>query len=216
MEDISIRVCLVDDHTIVRDGLKFMLKDQEGIRVTQEFSDGSDFLSWYASRGEERIDVLILDLTMPGVGGIEVLKRLGQSDGSPPAIILSVHDEHTHALEAIKAGAKGFLQKDCTLETLVHAVKIIHHGGMFISDYLLSEVLQEDGSSGSSDRIAGLSKRETDIYRLICQGCTNKEIAYNLSISERSVSTYKNRLMKKMHAETLADLIRIGLSRYMF
>jgi DNA-binding NarL/FixJ family response regulator len=215
MEEQSIRVCLVDDHTIVRDGLKVMLKNQAGIQVTREFSDGSDFLTWYASRGDEMVDVLILDLTMPEVGGIEVLRRLGQSGGAPPSIILSVHDEHTHALDAIKAGAKGFLQKDCTLETLVHAVKIIHHGGLFISDYLLSAVMREDGSPDSADRISGLSGRESEIYRLICQGCANKEIAYNLSISERSVSTYKNRLMKKMHAETLADLIRIGLSRYM-
>ncbi len=204
-----IRVSIIDDHQVVRSGLKSMLEKEPTVAVVSEFSDGESFLDAFSLMDD--VDVLLLDISMPKAGGLEVMERLAQGEEPPAVIILSVHPEESHALQAVIAGARGYLNKQCSRETLIEAITCVAHGGLYFSRRAQTLLFH---SNSHKDLLTTdlLSSQELSVFTGLCRGMTTKEIAFTMDVSSKSVSTYKTRLMEKLNAKNLADLIRIGIS----
>ncbi len=203
-----IRVGIIDDHQVVRSGLLSLLEGEKTIAVISEFSDGASFIDAYSIM--ESLDVVLLDISMPKAGGLAVMEMLSRQEKPPSVIILSVHPEETHALHAVNAGAKGYLNKQCDKKTLVEAITCVAHGGMYFTKKARSLIFRETAKTVQCSEV--LSPQELMVFTGICKGLSNKEISFTMDISVKSVSTYKNRLMEKLRARNLADLIRIGIS----
>lgn len=205
-----IRVSLVDDHQLVRSGLRSLLEHEPAVSVVSEFSDGASFLDAYGVM--EKADVLILDVSMPKAGGLEVLDQLSREKDSLSVIILSVHPEESHAVQAFIAGAKGYLNKRCACEAVLEAIICVANGGLYFSRRAQSMMFQDVflHKMGADDL---LSPKELLVFTGLCRGMSPKEIAGSMGISANSVNTYKERLMKKLKVKTLADIIRVGITR---
>lgn len=207
-----IRVAIVDDHLLVREGLRRVFEDDEEIVVVAEFPDGRDFVAQRTQLA--RIDVLFLDITMPNSNGIEIVKEIATWDRGPAVVLLSMHPEESHLREAVQAGARGYLTKDASDAQLREAARSVAHGGLYLSRTGTEVLLTDPDHSGAADRTGGdpildtLSEQETVVLRRLCEGLTIKEIAYEIDVSEKTVSTYKSRLMKKLGSDNLVDLLR--------
>jgi len=209
-----ISVVIVDDHQVVRTGLKALLENAPGIDVTAEFGDGSDFLT--ALPGLGKVSVVLLDISMPRMGGLEVLHELVTMPNAPGVIFLTVYSEESYALQAIRAGAKGYLTKECSREMLVEAVTAVAYGGTFLSEKVRKLMFSDNfaGTEAEAEAIwrDQLSSRELSVFIHICRGLTIKEISFKMALSPKTVSTYKTRLMEKLQVSTLSELIKIGLA----
>lgn len=194
-----IRVMLVDDQNLVRKGVRSLLELSEEIRVVAEASDGIEAIRTIP---DIQPDVVLLDMRMPGKSGLDVLQQLSADGTLPPTIILTTFDDDELVLAGIKAGAKGFLLKDVSLEELVGAVKAVAAGGSMvkpaISQRLLKglESMQTDFSS--LDRPDPLTDRETEILRLMAGGYSNKEIANSLGVAEGTVKNHVSNILSKL------------------
>lgn len=194
-----IRVMLVDDQNLVRKGVRSLLELSEEIKVIAEASDGIEAIRTIP---EIQPDVVLLDMRMPGKSGLDVLQSLSAEGTLPPTIILTTFDDDDLVLAGIKAGAKGFLLKDVSLDELVGAVKAVAAGGSMvrpaISQRLLKglESMQTDFSS--LDRPDPLTDRETEILRLMAGGYSNKEIANSLGVAEGTVKNHVSNILSKM------------------
>lgn len=201
-----ICVAIADDHRIVRTALRTMLEGELFMKPVREYTGGRQLLE---DPGLEQADVLLLDLNMPGIGGMRVLEDLQKRASSPAVLMLSVNSEETHALESIRRGAKGYLTKNCSREQLIEAITCAAHGGVFMTESL-RKLLFEQTEGAQSAGIQGLSAREMEVFQALCSGASTKEIAFRLKISPNTVSTYKSRLMKKLQISSLAQLVRLG------
>jgi len=198
------RILIVDDHEVVRDGVKRIFDEQEpGMAVFGEASNGPDALRLVR---EEAWDVVVLDLTLDDRSGLEVLKELKQIRPKIPVLILSMHSEEQYARRAFKAGAAGYTTKDSPRAELVKAVNRVIEGGRYVSP-AMAEKLIVDIERGSDKPVhETLSDREFEVMRLIASGKTVGEIAELLSLSDKTISTYRARLLEKMHMKTSAEL----------
>lgn len=207
-----IRVAIVDDHELMREGLVSMLSRDAGIEVAATFPDGESFLA-DATR-HAPLDVVLIDVTLPTLDGFEILETLRSSWREPPPVVfLSMHPERTHAVKAIRAGAHGYLTKDASAATILEAIRTVVWGGIYLSETGHELLLHEQGGDRAEDRgrgMAGLSDQERRVFSLLYEGRTVSEIARILHISQKTVSTYKSRLMDKLGARSLLDLVRIG------
>ena len=198
-----IRVLIVDDHTLVREGLKQILASNPEISVAGEAGDGREVLSKIRERD---YDVIILDISMPGRSGVDVLKQVKSIRPEQNVLMLSMYPEEQFALRSLRAGASGYLTKRSASTELVDAIRKISKGHRYISPSL-AEVLASDLSrTGSEVPHETLSDREYEIMRLIARGKTITEIGRELSLSVNTVSTYRSRIMKKMNLKTNAEL----------
>jgi DNA-binding NarL/FixJ family response regulator len=201
------RILLVDDHAVVRQGLKQILT--ESIPEV-EFGD--------AASGEEALrkarsgawDVIILDISLPGKSGLEALKDLRQSHPRIPVLVLSMHPEEQFAVRALKAGAAGYVTKRTAAKDLTAAVKKLLVGGRYISDSL-AERLAVEIQAGSGNPHERLSDREYQVFRMLAIGKTVKEIGEELSLTPQTVSTHRARILEKMGMETNADLTQYAI-----
>jgi len=203
-----IRVIMADDHPIVRAGLKQILLEDEGIQVTGEAARGSELLE--AVRRQE-YDVVLLDLTMPGMDGLDVLKQLRLEKPALPVIILTMHPESQYALRILKAGASGYLTKASAADELIRAIHKVHRGGKYISTSLAEKIafaLDEDIDKLPHET---LSDREYQVLCHIGEGRTVSQIADALSLSVKTVSTYRTRILEKMQMETNAQLTHYAI-----
>ena len=198
------RILIVDDHEVVRDGVKRIFDEQEpGMAVFGEASNGPDALRLVR---EEAWDVVVLDLTLDDRSGLEVLKELKQIRPKIPVLILSMHSEEQYARRAFKAGAAGYTTKDSPRAELVKAVNRVIEGGRYVSP-AMAEKLIVDIERGSDKPVhETLSDREFEVMRLIASGKTVGEIAELLSLSDKTISTYRARLLEKMRMKTSAEL----------
>lgn len=200
-----IRVLIVDDQDLVRHGLKRIFEDVQGIQIVSEQTNGTDALHWLSHND---CDVVLLDISMPGQSGIEVLRQVHEEKPRLPILILSNHTEDQYAVRLIKSGAVGYLSKGCATAVMVEAVRTAASGKKYISpavlEMLVSEVSQPEGKLPHEM----LSDREFEIFRLLCAGKSVNDIATQLFISNKTVSTHKANLMEKMHLQNLADLVR--------
>lgn len=204
-----LRVLIADDHALVRRGLRQILADAF---PTAQFGETSNVKDTLAMIQAQPWELLVLDINMPGRSGLDVLKELKHLGVKVPILVLSVHSEDQYALRALKAGAAGYLCKESAPEQFVNAAQRVLTGRTYIS-YSLAEKLAEDfrGGRASKSIVDRLSDREMEVLRLIGYGKTVKEIAAQLSLSVKTISTYRVRLLAKLGMKTNAELMRFAL-----
>lgn len=194
-----ISVLLVDDQTLVRQGIRSLLELSEDIRVIAEAADGAQAVEMIPLK---KPDVVLLDLRMPGMSGIDVLNTLAQANQLPATIILTTFDDDQLVLAGLKAGARGYLLKDVSLDQLVNAVKAVAAGGSLVAPVvtqrLLSGLERMHNEFVSLDRPDPLTERETEILRLMAGGYSNKEIANSLGVAEGTVKNHVSNILSKL------------------
>jgi DNA-binding NarL/FixJ family response regulator len=200
-----IRVLIADDHAIVREGLRQLFALCNDLEVAGEAINGAQVLSHVRGGG---VDLVLLDMAMPGISGVDLIKRLRLHHGDLPVLVLSMHNELQIARRALAAGASGYLTKDCGGEMLAMAVRKVAAGGRFIDPRLVERMVFAGEEEQSAAPHEQLSSREQRILSLLGQGRTVNEIAAELSISNKTVSTHKARLMQKMSFANNAELMR--------
>ncbi len=204
-----IRLVLADDHTIVREGLKQLLSASGDIEVVGEASDGGQVMERVRALD---FDVLLLDMSMPGRSGIELIRQVRSEKPKLKVLILSMHEESQYAVRAIRAGASGYLTKESASRQLVDAIRKVAAGGAFIS----AEVAQQLALGAMPDAKGPphtlLSDREFQIFRMIADGLSVSDIAARLSLSVKTVSTHKANILQKMNMATQAELIRYAIT----
>jgi len=203
-----IRVLLADDHTIVRAGLKELLADTGDIVVVGEANDGTETLAQIRGRD---FDVAVLDMSMPGRSGIDLIKQVKQEKPALPILILSMHSEEQYAVRALRAGASGYLTKESAADQLVAAIRRIAAGGAFVTPETAQRLALGVNSPGAGAPHALLSDREFQVLRMIANGKSVSEVARQLSLSVKTISTHKTRLMQKMGLGNQAELIRYAI-----
>jgi DNA-binding NarL/FixJ family response regulator len=199
-----IRIVIADDHAMVRGGLKQIIATSADMQVTGEATDGRSAL---AQLNQVPCDLLLLDMTMPGISGIELIQRLRREHPALPILILSMHNEGQIVARALKAGAAGYVTKGSEPEVLLAAIHKIAAGGRFVDPSLLEAMVVVATSEGQLPH-ESLSERELQILKLIATGSPLGKIADQLHLSPKTVSTYKMRLMEKLAIDNNADLIR--------
>lgn len=202
-----ISVWVVDDHSIIRQGIKrILIEESTEFLVTQEASSVAHLFSLFESQILPQI--LILDLSMPGRSGLEALSEIKQKFPRLPILILSVHPEDQYAVRTLKAGASGYLSKGCAPEQLIQALKAIIKGEKYITIRVANVLAENIRSPQSSHPHQLLSDREYQILILVAQGKSLTEIANNIFLSVKTVSTYKNRILKKMNMKTNTEIFQ--------
>ena len=203
-----IRVLLADDHAIVRAGLKELLSDTDDITVAGEAMNGQEVMAQVRAR---EFDVAVLDMSMPGRGGIELIKQVKSERPKVRVLVLSMHSEQQYAVRAVKAGASGYLTKDSAAEQLVAAIRRIAAGGAYITPETAERLVLDSGQRADAPPHTLLSDREFQVFQLIATGRSITEIGKQLSLSVKTVSTHKTRIMEKMGLANQAELIRYAL-----
>lgn len=200
-----IRIFIADDHPVVRAGLRGILEGEPGLEVVGEAINGGDLL---ATIGRTPAEVLLLDVSMPGPGFLEVLRDVKRDYPRLGVLVLSVHPEDQYAVRALRAGAAGYLTKDHSPEELVAAIRKVYRGGKYVSPSLAEKLATGLEIGGAGAPHEQLSDREYDVLCLLGSGQTVKEIAGGLGLSPKTVSTYRARILEKMKLATNADLVR--------
>ncbi|MBT3296668.1 MAG: response regulator transcription factor [Verrucomicrobia bacterium] len=205
-----MRIFLADDHGLVRGGLKLMLA--EALKDAT-FGEAEDCRQTLEATLGHHWDLVILDLSMPGRGGLDVLKELRAQQPKTPVLVLSMHAEKQFAVRALRAGAAGYLTKASAGTELIKAVKHILAGGRYVSAALAEQLAAELGRTDGGVLHERLSAREFEILRMIATGKTVKEIAYEMKLSHNTISTYRTRVLEKMQMRTNAELTHYAISR---
>jgi DNA-binding NarL/FixJ family response regulator len=212
MSGRAIRVLVVDDHAIVRQGIRQVLESAEGFAVVGEAANGSEALT----QAEAQLpDVVVLDVSLPGDSGLEVVKRLKRTFPTTRVLMLSVYDNTEYVLESVRAGADGYLLKDSAPAELREAIRAVHGGeGAFsaaTARQLNAALRQEAQRQEREGRLESLTARERDVLRHVVAGRTNKETAALLGISHRTVETHRENILKKLGVRSVAELTRFAL-----
>lgn len=209
---MMIRVVIADDHRIVREGLALMLSDLDDIEIVGEAEDGASLLELLA---EVEADVALLDVRMPGMGGLEALPKLGEAHPDLKVIILSMHDEPAYVAKAVELGANAYLLKNTDREELLRALHLVVKGKAYLQAELTGALVER--LAGDSDRAdtPSISPRVAEVLRLLALGYENKQIATDLGIAEATVKTYLRTLYEELdvrnRAEAVAVALRLGL-----
>lgn len=204
-----IRILIADDHAIVREGLKQLFALDKDIVVAGEADSGTQVLETLRT-GE--FDLVLLDMTMPGISGANLINRICLQDNHPPILVLSMHNEPQVARRALSAGASGYLTKDGGHETLRAAIRKVASGGRYIEHGLAELLIFEKNVSKSDLPHESLSDREMMVFQMIVNGQSVNEVAEDLGISNKTVSAHKARLMQKMGFDSNAQLIRYAIA----
>ncbi|MCI0577466.1 MAG: response regulator transcription factor [Chloroflexi bacterium] len=200
-----IRVLVADDHAVVRRGVREILEEEPLLAVAGEASSGRDVLR--AVR-EEEYDLVLLDVALPDMNGLEVLHQLRTIKPTLKVLILSMYPEHQYAIRALRAGAAGYLTKESAPDELVAAVQRVSQGGKYVSRELAEMMAEFLANEGEALPHSFLSDREYQVMVLLAKGKTVSEIAGELSLSVKTVSTYRHRVLTKLHLQSTADIIR--------
>ncbi|HUN54997.1 MAG TPA: response regulator transcription factor [Smithella sp.] len=202
-----IRVIIIDDHPVVRRGLKQIIEEEQDMRVVNQAGNAHDAIFVIS---QTACDAVILDITLPGISGIEVLNQLRQERPDLPVLIMSMHEEEQYALRVIKAGASGYLMKDSIPEELIKAIRKIAAGGKYISSSFSETLISLQESQGKLLH-ENLSDREFQIMCMIVRGKALKDIGEELCISGKTVSTYRARILEKMKMKSNAEIVSYAL-----
>jgi DNA-binding NarL/FixJ family response regulator len=211
-ERTGIRVVIADDHAIVREGIRQVLDGSEGIQVVGEAVDGGEAFS----RARELVpDVVVLDVSMPGESGLDVAKRIKRALPATRVLMLSVYDNTEFVLEAVRAGADGYLLKDSSPSELRGAIRKVVSGESAFSAaaarQLSTALREEEAKREKAERVASLTPRELEVLRHVVAGRTNKETATALGISHRTVETHRENILKKLGVRSVAELTRLAI-----
>ncbi len=211
----KIRVLLADDHRLFRVGLKSILERQPGIEVIGEAVDG---LSALKLAEQLSPDVILLDISMPGLNGVDTLRSLTQQGSTAKVVILSMHSDRDYVAETIKAGARGYLLKDSALDELVAGIRAVAAGEIYLPGRI-ARILVDDyiavSEVGKASSAVVLSPREREVVQLLAEGNSTKETAAKLNISVKTVETHRKRLMEKLGIASVAELTRYAIREKM-
>ena len=204
-----IRVIIADDHKIVREGLRQLLESPGDIAIAAEAVNGYEVVDRVR---DTEFEILLLDLSMPGKSGMELIRQVKAEKPKLKILVLSMHEENQYAVRAIKAGASGYLTKDSASIELVSAIRKLAAGGAFISAEVAEQLARD--AHGATDALphTTLSDREYQVFRMLVAGASLTEIAERLNLSIKTISTHKARLMQKMRIANQADLIRYAIA----
>ena len=200
---MKIRVLLADDHQIVRDGLKRILAGTADLEVAGEAGSGDEALALVKAND---YDIAMLDMSMPGLSGIDLIKRLKLEKPKMKLLVLSMHGEPQYAARALKAGAAGYLTKDSASEQLLGAIRKVAAGGVHISEAAAASIVSQQKASHEA-----LSDREFEVMRLLVEGLSPTEIGARLHLSVKTVSTHKTRILEKLRLGSTAELVRYAM-----
>jgi DNA-binding NarL/FixJ family response regulator len=204
---------ITDDHELVRSGLVQFMSMSPDVEVVAEAGGGSELLEKLRS---VQVDVLLLDLVMPGISGAELVARVRSAHPNLRILVLSMHTETQTVLRAMKAGASGYITKNCSPQTLLEAVRKIAATGKYLDPEIAERLAFASSSPEADDIELTLSERELQIFRLIVDGRCIKEIANELSISDKTVSTHKAHILAKLGLKSVADLVRYAMQGKLF
>ena len=202
------KILIVDDHPIVRDGLKQILGDTDDLVVSGEAGNADEALALVR---DSDFDLVVLDITLPGRTGIDLLRDLRRERPALPVLMLSIHPEDELGIRAVKAGASGFLSKECASDDLVRAIQLIVSGNKYISRALADRLIEEIQRDTNRPPHEQLSDREYEVMSLIATGSSMKEVAAALSLSKSTVSTYRARILDKLNVKSNAEITRYAI-----
>lgn len=206
---MSIRILLADDHAIVRDGLRALLDAEPGLEVVASVTDGREAVLAVARL---KPDVVVMDINMPGLNGIEATLKISQLEDAPQVLILSMHGSSEHIYRALQAGARGYLLKESAGSEVVGAVRAVAAGRRYLSEKISDTAMDAYLAEGRTrSPLESLSARERQLLQLLAEGRSNAEAARQLSLSVKTVETYRSRLMVKLGLKDLAALVRFAL-----
>ncbi|MFN8544330.1 MAG: response regulator transcription factor [Candidatus Binatia bacterium] len=210
----KIRLLLVDDHTVVRQGLRRILESDDEIEIVGEAGDGRSAVD-LAQRTHPH--VVVMDIALPELNGIEATRQINKRIETARVLILTMHADDVYVRQALKAGARGYLLKDSEDLDLLKAVKVIGHGGTFfspaVSKVLLEGYLGDATGRQVEDDLALLTDREREVLQLIAEGKTNKEVASTLAVSINTVETHRKHIMEKLDLHNTAELVRFAIRK---
>ncbi len=206
---MSIKLLIVDDHAIVREGLKQLLSLYVDIHIVNEASSGEQLLQQLR---DIRPDIITLDIVMPGLSGTPLIETLKAEHPSIPLLILSMHNETQIIRRTLRAGAQGYLTKDCDAQTLLEAIRLIARGGRYLEREVAEKLAFEPEPLLPQEKHQCLSKREFHVFCLLARGLSVNDIADQLHISNKTVSTHKFRLMQKMDLTSNSEIVRYALN----
>ena len=206
----SLRIFLADDHTVMREGLKSLVNAQSDMDVVGEADDGRDTLQKVR---ELQPDVLIVDVSMPGLNGIQVTERLRRTCQKVTVLVLTAHDDNGYLRQLLEVGASGYVLKKAAADELINAIRVVAAGGVYLDPSLAGKVVggylgnRRPGKPQSND----ISEREAEVLRLVAWGYTNKEVASYLRISVKTVETHKANIMQKLDLKSRVEMVRYAL-----
>ncbi len=207
-----ISVLLTDDHELVRTGIRRLLEDSKQVEIVGEADCGEDSLQLAQSL---KPDVILMDVNMPGIGGVEACRRILQRNPKQKIIVLTVHNEQTFPKRLLEIGAKGYLTKECGVDEMIKAIKQVNSGGSYIASSIAQQLALSLLPGNDVNPIDRLSRREFQVMLMISQGLTNVEISDKLCLSPKTISTYRLRVLEKLNAHNEVDLIKIAVEQGM-
>jgi two-component system invasion response regulator UvrY len=207
-----IDVLLIDDHALVRTGIRRLLEDSGEIRIVGEADCGEDGVTLAQ---QVNPDVILMDVSMPGIGGVEACRRILQRDSGQKIIVLTIHNEQTFPKRMLEIGARGYLTKECGVDEMLLAVKQVYKGGAYIAPSIAQQLALSLLPGNQHNPIDRLSRREFQVMLMISHGLTNAAISEKLCLSPKTVSTYRLRLLEKLGAQNEVDLVRIAVEQGM-
>ena len=201
---MPIRILIADDHGVIRAGLRALLEDIPDITVVGEASDGGEAL---AKAVELKPDILLMDLSMPNMGGIEATRQLSQSEPKVRVLILTVHEEESLLKEVIRTGAAGYIVKRAAQEDLLHAIRVVARGDLYIHPTMTRALFNDASVPPKSSEIETLTLREIEVLQLLAKGYTNRQIAEHLSLSPRTVEGHRSNVSGKLGLRSRVELV---------
>jgi len=208
----KIRILIADDHAIIRDGLRQIFSDTDDIVVAGEAANGHEVL---ARVRQQDWDALLLDMSMPGKNGLDLIRQIKIEKPALPILVLSMHSEEQYALRALRAGASGYLTKESDSELLIAVIRKVAAGGVYVGAMLAEQMARERMPNSEQLPHTLLSEREYQIFLMIVAGRGLTEIAELLSLSVKTVSTHKTRILRKMNMTNQAELIRYAIAHHL-
>jgi len=205
---LRISVLLVDDHAVVREGYRRLLEETVDLKVTAEASSGEEA---YRLFSEQPVDVVVMDVNLPGMSGIETARRLLTRTPSAKVLVFSMHDDAMFASRALQAGARGYVTKSSAPEVLVEAVRSAAVGKIYISQDVAQQLAMQS-LPGQGTPLTALSPREFEVFRLLAQGVAVTEIASRLSLSQKTIANYQSSIRQKLNVTNAAQIVRLAIS----
>lgn len=207
------KIIIADDHAVLREGLRSLLDNMEGLSVVAEAGDGFEVLPLV---DEHKPDLLIIDLTMPNLGGVETIARLQKLKDKPSVLVLTAREDEGSVSDALQAGAKGYITKSSDSDELKFAIRSLLKGQTYVSPSVASGVIGKDPSeNGSASALSALSSREREVMKLLSEGKPNRDVAKILHISPRTIDSHRSNIMKKLGVSSNAELVQLALKHGM-
>jgi two-component system response regulator NreC len=211
METKTIRLLLVDDHEVVRSGIRALLDAQEGMQVVGEAGSGEEAIR---AACELKPDVVLMDITMPGMDGMEATRYVKEACETAAVLALTIHEGREYFFEMLKAGASGYIPKSAAAEELIFAIRAVARGEVYLHSSVAQLLLQEhlrQQEGGSGDSMPGLSEREREVLRLVAEGLLNKDIGERLEISPKTVARHRENIMRKLNLHNRTELVKYAI-----